>query len=216
MTIYTIRHGETEANSEGRFQSRVDGKLNENGIQLARETAKGLAKAGIHFDECFSSPLSRAADTARIILEGSGNASVPIHYDDRLMEVDVGEWDMVLVKDMDPYYINTFMSDPFSLTRESLRGGETMAEACARTQSFLKELIARDDDKTYLVSTHGSAVRAMCYFLHDDGDFWRGHLPYNCSMNVIEVGHGNATMKELDKIFYDPAKCVDHYAPPKD
>lgn len=212
MKIYTIRHGETEANAEGRFQGRYDGRLNRNGIELAEETAAGIAKAGIRFDECFSSPLSRAAETARIVLEGSGNGSVPVHYDDRLMEVDVGGWDMVLISEMKRTFIGAYLSNPFLLTKEQMRGGETMEEVCARTQGFLRELMSRNDDKCYLVSTHGCAVRAMCSFLHDGGDFWQGHLPYNCSVNVIEVKDGKAELLELDRIFYDPAKCVDHYA----
>lgn len=215
MTIYTIRHGETEANSEGRFQGRIDGKLNENGILLAKETAEGIRKAGIHFDECFSSPLSRAADTAKIILEESGNASTPVYFDDRLMEIDVGEWDMSAIREMDRNFLYMFLTNPFLLSSEQMKGGETMGEVCARTQGFLKELIARNDDKNYLISTHGCAVRAMCCFLHKDGDFWQGHLPYNCSVNIIEVNDGKAELKELDKVFYDPSKCVDLYAAPK-
>lgn len=211
MRIYTIRHGETEANSEGRFQGRTDGMLNENGISLAWETAEGMKQAGIHFDECFSSTLSRAADTAQIILQGSGNAGTPVHYDGRLMEADVGGWDMLLMKDMDRHFIETYMTEPFTLSKEEMRGGETMQEVCDRTQSFLKELIERDDDKTYLVSTHGAAVRAMCRFLCPEGNFWQGRVPYNCAVNIIDVKDGKAVMTELDHVFYDASKCVDHY-----
>lgn len=213
MIIYTIRHGETAGNAEGRLQGRVDGKLNENGIGLAKETAAALKKAGIHFDECFTSPLSRAAGTAQIILSESGNGAAPVTFDDRLLEADVGGWDNMLITEMKEF-LWKYLTDPFSLTKEEVRGGETMREVCDRTQSFLKELIARNDDKTYLVSTHGCAVRAMCDFLYDDGgkDFWRGMLPLNCSMNIIEVKDGKATLVEQDHIWYDRSKCVDHYS----
>ena len=213
MIIYTIRHGETEGNAEGRLQGWVDGKLNENGIALAKETAAAVKAAGIHFDECFSSPLSRAADTAHILLSESGNENVPVHYDERLKEADVGGWDNMLMTDVKDFMWK-YLTDPFGLTKEEMRGGETMRETCSRTQSFLKELIARNDDRTYLVSTHGCAVRAMCDFLYDDNsrDFWRGMLPLNCSMNIIEVKDGKAVLLEQDHVWYDRSKSVDHYS----
>lgn len=213
MIIYTIRHGETEGNAEGRLQGWFDGKLNENGIALARETAAAIKKAGLHFDECFSSPLSRAAETARIILSESGNENVPVTFDDRLKEANVGGWDNMRMADIKDFLLK-YMTDPFGLTGEEMRGGETVRETCDRTQSFLKELISRNDDRTYLVSTHGCAVRAMCDFLYDDGgrDFWRGMLPLNCSMNIISVKDGKAELIEQDHVWYDRSKCVDHYS----
>ena len=67
MKIYLVRHGETDWNKERKIQGQVDIPLNAFGIHLAEETAKGLRD--IPFDICFSSPLGRAKDTARIILE---------------------------------------------------------------------------------------------------------------------------------------------------
>lgn len=213
MIIYTIRHGETEGNAAGRLQGWYDGKLNENGIALAKETAAAIKKAGIHFDECFSSPLSRAAETAKIILTEGGNETTPIHLDDRLKEADVGGWDNRPMSEMKEFMWR-YMTDPFGISKEEMLNGETMRETCDRTQSFLKELIARNDDRTYLVSTHGCAVRAMCDFLYDDGgkDFWRGMLPLNCSMNIISVKDGKATLLEQDHVWYSLDKCVDHFS----
>lgn len=213
MTIYTIRHGETVGNKEGRLQGWFDGELNENGIALAKETAAALKEAGIHFDACYSSPLSRAADTAKILLSESGNENTPIFYDDRLKEANVGGWDNRLMAEMKEFMLR-YMTDPFGITKEEMLDGETMRETCDRTQDFLKELIDRDDDRTYLVSTHGCAVRAMCDFLYDDDsmDFWRGNLPLNCSMNIIEVKDGTAKLIEQDHIWYDKSRCVDHYS----
>ena len=214
MIIYTIRHGETEGNAEGRLQGFYDGRLNENGIILAKETAAALKEAGIHFDECFSSPLSRASETAKIILSESGNINTPIYYDDRLKEANVGGWDNRPISEIKEFMWK-YMTDPFGITKEEMLGGDTMRETCDRTQSFLKELIARNDDRTYLVSTHGCAVRAMCEFLYEDDskDFWRGNLPLNCSMNIIEVKDEKAVLVEQDHIFYDRSRCVDLFSP---
>ena len=88
MKIYVIRHGETDANKSGVLQGSSNWPLNEFGIQLAEIT--GTNMKGIKFDACFSSPLDRAKDTAKIVLKNSGNENVEIQYDDRIKEIDMG------------------------------------------------------------------------------------------------------------------------------
>ena len=88
MKIYFVRHGETEWNKQKRIQGRVDIPLDEFGRMLARKTATGLAE--IPFDVCYSSPLSRAKETATIILEGR---DIPIIEDDRIIEMAFGEYE---------------------------------------------------------------------------------------------------------------------------
>jgi broad specificity phosphatase PhoE len=76
----------------------------------------------------------------------------------------------------------------------------------------LKELIAKDDGKTYLVSTHGCALRAMLNFLYEyPEDYWHGHVPYNCCVNIIEVKNGAATLIADDLIYYDQDIAIDRY-----
>lgn len=83
---------------------------------------------------------------------------------------------------------------------------------CGRTQAFLKELIVRDDGKTYLIGTHGFAVQAMLNFLYEDpSDFWQGVVPYNCTVNILDAEGGVAHFVEKDKIYYDRGLIVDHY-----
>jgi len=83
MTIYIVRHGETDLNSKGVMQGQIDEPLNNVGLELAEITGKTMK--GIQFDYCISSPLSRAKETAEIILRESGN-DIPCTIDDRIME----------------------------------------------------------------------------------------------------------------------------------
>ena len=77
---------------------------------------------------------------------------------------------------------------------------------------FLRELAARDDGKTYLVATHGCALRCMLNpFYEDPSDFWQGRVPYNCSVNKIEANAGELKLVEMDKVYYDLAETVDRY-----
>lgn len=205
MQIYIIRHGETALNAKGIMQGITDEPLNQKGIDLAAETGRNMRD--IHFDACISSPLVRAKQTAEILLRESGNEDTPIEYDERIMEFNCGE--MELSEPVTEFH-HRFFTEPIGF--EGFPGGESIAQICDRTQEFLRELISRDDDRTYLVSTHGCALRAMLNVLYDDpSDFWHGKTPYNCVINIVEAHGGEAKLVVDDKIFYDPQWVVDRY-----
>lgn len=204
MRIYIVRHGETEANKKGYLQGWSNDPLNENGVLLAQLTGRGMK--GIRFDQCISSPLNRAKETAEIILRESGN-SIPVSFDDRIKEMNFGSYERMDIRDEK---IVRFLKEPdvnFKFPK-----GESATELMIRTQEFLKELIAKDDDKTYLVSTHGCALRAMLNFLYEDrDDFWHGHVPYNCCVNIIDAKDGAPTLIADDKIYYGQELAIDRY-----
>ena len=93
MKLYLIRHGETDYNKMKRNQGQIDIPLNEYGRELARKTREGLAE--VPFDLCLCSPLSRARETAEIILEGR---DIPIITDERLIEISFGRYEGTLLE----------------------------------------------------------------------------------------------------------------------
>ena len=206
MKIYILRHGETALNAEGVMQGWLDEPLNENGRKLA--ALSGQAMKGIRFDRCISSPFVRATETAEILLRESGNAA-NIAIDDRIREIHFGDLEGKSLSEMGEEGYQFYM-DPFRFV--GFPNGERIQDVCIRTQSFLKELIAKDDGKTYLISTHGCAMRAMVNYLKDDpSDYWYGHGPYNCSFTIIEAEGGKARITDVDKVYYDACLIVDHF-----
>lgn len=212
MLIYIVRHGETRSNVEGFLQGWTNDPLNDNGVKLAEITGQGMR--GIKFDCCISSPLIRARQTAAIILRETGN-NIPISFDDRIKEINMGDWEGKKFRpgerEVDEHEIKMFFTDPFHF--KGCPEGETIRQVCERTQEFLKELIAKDDGKTYLVTTHGFALRGMLNFLYEDPtDYWHGHVPYNCAVNIIEGKNGAGRLIADDKVYYDLGDAVDQYA----
>ena len=207
MLIYLIRHGETRLNASGTLQGWMDVPLNENGIELARITGRNMRP--IHFDRCISSPLIRALDTAKIVLESSGNADVPIEIDERIKEISCGDLEG---KPMSAMGKDTalFFKDPENFP--GFPGGESLTDVCRRTAQFLNDLTARDDGLTYLVAIHGCALRALLNPLYDDpSNFWHSKIPYNCVVNVIESVGGRPKLIVDDKLYYDESLAVNHY-----
>ena len=172
---------------------------------------------GVKFDICYSSPLQRARKTAEIVLRESGNPDVPIQIENSIKEIRMGSYEGKKFRPgerdaiIDEQQLKLFFTKPFVFS--GFPKGENIRQVCVRTQAFLKKLIDRNDDKTYLLTTHGFALRAMLNYLYDDpSDFWHGHVPYNCAVNVIEVKDGKARLIADDKIYYDKESIVDRYA----
>lgn len=70
-TFYFIRHGETDWNKQRIYQGHNDIPLNDTGQSqaLLRSTHPSSAKILMHVDAIFSSPLIRAHETAKIIID---------------------------------------------------------------------------------------------------------------------------------------------------
>jgi probable phosphoglycerate mutase len=87
-TVVLVRHGQTESSLRLAYSGRADVALTPAGREQARRVAARLAGAGI--DGVFTSPLSRARDTARAIADATG---APLTIDERLVEVDYGAFE---------------------------------------------------------------------------------------------------------------------------
>lgn len=211
MKLYIVRHGETVWNTQGRLQGQADIPLNENGIRLARITGEALKN--VPFDLVITSPLSRAKETASLIL---GERRVPVVEEERIQEITFGEWEGLCCR-KDGYEIPSaefgkFFSDPFHYLPP--RDGESVNDVIQRTGDFFRELVNTPEyrDDCILIAAHGCSSRALLYNIcGKTGDLWRGHVPPNCSVTIVNV-HGNQIqVEEVDKIYYQPEDAVDFY-----
>jgi broad specificity phosphatase PhoE len=84
--FYIVRHGQSEGNAKRLFQGRLDLPLDDTGRSQARELGDWLAKEGV--GAIFSSPLARAAETARIAADACALAEPRI--DPLFAEIDTG------------------------------------------------------------------------------------------------------------------------------
>lgn len=211
MKLYILRHGETVWNTEGRLQGMADIELNENGIRLARITGEKLKH--VSFDLAISSPLKRSLQTAHLVLAGR---DIPVQTDERIQEITFGAWEGLCCR-KDRYEIpsddfSLFFSDPFHYQPPA--GGETVQQVIARTGAFYSQLLDTPEyqDQTILIACHGCSSRALLYNICPcEGDLWRGHVPPNCSVTIVDVQNQKARLEDVDKIYYDPRDVVDFY-----
>lgn len=202
MKLYAMRHGETDWNVQVRLQGCADVPLNEKGKKLAKVTGETLKNT--KFDAVFSSPLSRAVETAKLVL---GNQNVPIVTDDRIKEISFGEWEgrrsQKEYGEIPQEMLNNFFHAPEKYVAPPK--GETFAEILARTKDFYEELIQKKEyeNSNILISSHGAAVRALLQCVYCDGNFWQSGVPHNCAITIVELKDGNVVSVDPDCIFYD-------------
>ena len=150
--LYIMRHGKTDWNKRHKLQGRTDIPLNDEGRMMAEKAC--IEYQDVHFDICFSSPLSRAVETAKIVLK---NRHIPIITDDRLVEMSFGEYEGVENSFETPDLpINVMFTNPEKYV-ESVGGAKTFEELYKRTGSFLKEVVEPllKEGKDVLIVGHG-------------------------------------------------------------
>lgn len=92
--IYLLRHGETNYNTQGRYQGQLDSPLTERGREQVQQNARMLKSLIGDADEwtILSSPMGRAMQSTAILCETLGYDSNKVRQDTRLTEVAVGQW----------------------------------------------------------------------------------------------------------------------------
>ncbi len=161
-TIYFMRHGETDMNRAERMQGHTDCPLNDTGRAQAKKAAEALAALGLKFDAVYSSPLSRAAETAAIV---SGFAPENIHYDARLIEMSFGGYEGRHFREI-PQEVWRFLADPDAPQAAEIEIEEDLMD---RTGSFLADLRENAPEGNTLVTLHGGAMRGLFGHLIGDG-----------------------------------------------
>lgn len=179
--ILLVRHGETDENAADRFQGRLNTHLNARGREQSRALALRLAGEGLR--ELYSSPLSRARETAQIV---GGRLGLEPIYDERLMEADTGAWTGRLYAD-----VIAAAPDDFAAWRavsKSFRfpGGESVREQAARVAAALEDVRAAGALPA-LVVCHGGAIRSVPGAHRADDDFVG-----NCALYRLAVPAGSA------------------------
>ena len=131
--ISFVRHGETGLNRDGRLQGRVDSELSPRGLEQVARLATRLAEWDIA--SVCSSPLARARQTAMAIAAVAG---CEVEVDDRLIEIDYGEWDGLPLSEIPTQSGRSWFADPDFAPP----GGESLAAVTARVEAFCLERFA--------------------------------------------------------------------------
>jgi len=179
-----VRHGETEWNAENRICGRTDVSLSEAGRRQAKSLAERLKP--IPFEALYSSPLARALETARLISSSVGLEPI---LDERLLELDYGQWEGKTLAEIIKYDPGTFRAWDADPAQFAPPGGESGLEAQQRVVAFLDFLAAKHPPGHVLVVFHKTVCRlAICHILGMSPSEYRGRLIVNnAALSLIQA-----------------------------
>ena len=179
-TILLARHGETDWNAERRVQGKTDRPLNDTGRAQARALERELA--GVRLVAVYSSDLSRALETARIVAGAHGLPVTPVP---ELRERDFGTWEGLT---------DAEILERFPEARTGPWGdAETRDELAARVLATLRRISESHAGEMVLVVTHGGPLRTMLALLSGDGS---GPIA-NC--HVLELAFRDGSFARVDR-----------------
>jgi len=159
VTLYFVRHGETDWNKAQRYQGQRDIPLNATGRAQAEangrtlERALGTTAATLDF---VSSPLLRTRETMEIVRETMGLSRDGYRQDPRLAEIHYGHWEGQLWSELPTLDPDGFAARQANFWGWQPRGGESYAMLSQRIAGWLETV-----ERTAVIVAHGGVMRVM-------------------------------------------------------
>jgi broad specificity phosphatase PhoE len=174
-----VRHGQTKANMERRWQGHGDWDLDEEGHRQAELLGEWYGRSAT----VYTSPLRRAMATAERLAAGE---IVPV---EGLREMHMGEWEGLTseeIADQWPDAMDTIYRHGVDLRRGGT--GESWGELTARVRAAITGLAPATGEPTVVVA-HGGAIRSYVSSLTDTDDSFSESLftPQNTSVSHVAL-----------------------------
>ena len=171
--VIMVRHGQARNNVERMLAGRMDGvPLTPEGVRQAEHAARMLASAGV--SAIYSSPIKRAAETARMISEECG---VPVTVDERLTEIDMGKFTGMTFEEVVSGHDDIFAKFYGGDVEIAHKGVETFEQVRRRVTGIVSEVVSGggdaaagsggaadsndDDNGNAVLVTHMDPIKAM-------------------------------------------------------
>jgi alpha-ribazole phosphatase len=180
--LYLIRHGETEQNKTGVLMGSTDTPLNDHGRLQAATLGERLN--ALEVDSIFSSPLSRAVETAALVF----GEETPIITDSSLQEFHFGEWEGMHFSEIARQYPEIWEKWLTDWEQTHIPGGEAFPAFKHRVISVVEEIVRYNAGKRVAVVSHGGCIRSLLahFFCESVGKgYWKFKVD-NATLSEIE------------------------------
>jgi broad specificity phosphatase PhoE len=182
MRLILVRHGESVGNFENRLQGQEDYDLTPKGLRQARLTAERLAE--LDASAIYTSPLLRAANTAKAIAERLGCEATLLPG---VAEYHFGEMSGATYAEVRERFSAAGMAAPPPQERV-YPGEEGRENFFRRVTESVWQVVDGHRGETVAVVSHGGPIALFCQNVL--GLRYQRPMPFsidNCSINVIEI-----------------------------
>ncbi|MHC2451730.1 putative phosphatase [Bacillus altitudinis] len=182
--ICLVRHGETDWNAAKRIQGRTDIPLNDTGKWQAEQT--GLYLKDAYWDVVISSPLSRAKETAHLILQ---HVHAPLIIMDDFIERDYGDAEGMSFEERQKLFPNKQYPnmEPLSALQDRMLEG-------------IEKVRATYPDQRVLIVAHGAAIHALLTSLADEHMGIKDTRLENACLNYVEWTDGEWKVNDYNVV----------------
>ncbi len=208
LRIVLVRHGLSSFNLEQRIQGRDD-LSNLTGIGQSQARACGAAMADLVFSAAYSSPLRRAADTARLLLAEQGQG-LEFAFDQGLLEIDLAPWSGLQRQELRERFAEQELQwrqapERLELQRADGSAYRPLPELMQQAKQFSRQLLERhaaaiandqDPPQTVLVVAHNAILRCLLLaLLNLPLSGFRRLRVDNCSISILNVGRSGVQVE---------------------
>jgi len=207
--VIVVRHGQSTYNTEGRIQGRTNtSSLTEKGSEDALRTGQVLNN--IPFAAIYSSPLTRAKQTAEIIHNQLTGHPVPsVETTDYLLEVDLPLWEGMLsgeVKEKFSLDYTIWKERPQELLMTISEGNSTrdhypILSLYQQARQFWQHILSHPSARTILVVAHNGINRALISTaLGIPPSRYHSIQQSNCGISVLNFSGGLGEPVQLESM----------------
>lgn len=194
-SIYLVRHGQTAWNREEIFRGKTDIPLDDTGRRQAELAAKYFEGMKIH--RIYSSPLSRARETAQKIAQPHNLKVEPL---EGIIDLSFGNWEghsHQEIRKTDQEIYRLWREEPH---RVRLPGGESLDDVRVRAMASLQEVIQNHTGKTLVLVSHRVVNKVLiCGILGlDNSHFWQ-ITQDTTAINLIQYKNGKYILSLMNE-----------------
>jgi broad specificity phosphatase PhoE len=194
LTLYFMRHGETQSSRAGGYCGDLDVDLTPEGHRMAEEF--GAAYQSLPWAAVFCSPLRRSKDTAKPLCAAAG---LEMQLRDGLKEIAYGQWEGKTPGEVNRRFHDEYVRWMADAGWNAPTGGERGVDVARRSSGVIEEIERRHPSGNVLVVSHKATTRIMlCSLLGIDVGRYRDRISMPvASLSIVEMTQQGPLLKTL-------------------
>jgi probable phosphoglycerate mutase len=194
LTLYLVRHGQTDHSRENAFCGTSDIPLTPDGHRMAKALAEHYGH--IPFKAIYASTKIRAVQTATPLAE---TLKLPVQKDAGLVEIAYGDWEDQSEDEVAKNQPELFKAWSDHPDVHGPPNGETGYQIVARASAAIERIRAAVPDGQALLVSHKATLRILiCHFLGVPiGEFRRRIAMPVAAVSAVEFKSGGPLLKFL-------------------
>jgi probable phosphoglycerate mutase len=194
LTLYFLRHGQTEYSLKNAYCGAIDSALTPSGLEMAQSFAD--AYSSIPWTAIFSSPMRRTVATAKPLCQAVG---MEPQLRDGLKEINYGQWEGKTPEEISQEFHDDYLRWSADPAWYAPTGGERAVTIASRAVGVIEEIKQLYNSGNVLIVAHKATIRIiLCSLLGIDVGRFRYRL--GCpvaSVSIVEFTPHGPLLKVL-------------------